>query len=418
LLVKLLKSADKRQFALGLKLTREVAGSEVTDALLAELRQAAPARQALLLLALADRADPKARDVLLEAAKNGAGEVRIASIRGLKNSACASCGRVLLDAALDANAEVSQAAADVLADLPTKEIDDMLVARLQSTAGNQRLVLIDLAGRRHIESVAAALLKLADDPDAEVRLAALKAAGAVLPVNDLPTLIARAVAQDKPAEAKVAEAALRAACTRIPDRDALAAKVIDEISRAQATAKCTLLGVLVTVGGDKALGVVAAAAKDPDAAIRLASYQALGKWTSASAGPVLLGLIKSGDPELKIGALRAYIRVARQFAIPNGPRMAMFREIMTLAQRDEERRLALQILKQIRTPESLSIAVGYLDKRALRDEAATVAVTMSEKMIASKPAEVAAAMKQVLRVAKNKDVVDKARGLLNRAEKK
>ena len=43
---------------------------------------------------------------------------------------------------------------------------------------------------------------------------------------------------------------------------------------------------------------------------------------------------------------------------------------------------------------------------------------MSEKMVASKPAEVAAAMKQVLRVAKGKDVVDKARGLLNRTGKK
>ncbi len=43
LLVELLKSADKKQFALGLKLTREISGSEVTDALLTELGQALPA---------------------------------------------------------------------------------------------------------------------------------------------------------------------------------------------------------------------------------------------------------------------------------------------------------------------------------------------------------------------------------------
>ena len=48
LLVELLKSADKKRFALGLKLTREISASEVTDALLAELGQAPPARQALL----------------------------------------------------------------------------------------------------------------------------------------------------------------------------------------------------------------------------------------------------------------------------------------------------------------------------------------------------------------------------------
>jgi HEAT repeat protein len=418
LLVELLKSSDKKRFALGLKLTRELSGSEVTDALLAELAQAAPVRQALLLLALADRADPKARDALLQAAKSGVGDARIASIHGLKKVSDASCGPVLLDAALDANADVSEAAVNVLADLPAKEIDDLLIARLQSASGDSRVVLIDLAGRRHIETVTAALLKFADDPDAKIRTAALTALGATIPVKELPVLIARAVAQDKPEEAKVAEAALRAACGRMSDRDASTAQILDAIASAPVPAKCTLLGVLVTIGGDKALKAVVATAKDSNAEVRRAGYRALGEWTSADAGPELLNLVKSGDPKLRIGALRAYIRIARQFDIPNGPRMAMFHEIMTLAQRDDERRIALDILKQIRTPKALSVAIGYLDQPKLRDAAASVAVTMSEKMVASKPTEVAAAMKQVLQVAKNKDVVDKARGLLNRSGKK
>ena len=80
-----------------------------------------------------------------------------------------------------------------------------------------------------------------------------------------------------------------------------------------------LLGVLVTIGGDKALKAVAAAAKDSNAEVRRAGYRALGEWTSADAGPELLSLVKSGDPELKIGALRGYIRVARQFDIPRRP---------------------------------------------------------------------------------------------------
>jgi hypothetical protein len=39
-------------------------------------------------------------------------------------------------------------------------------------------------------------------------------------------------------------------------------------------------------------------------------------------------------------------------------------------------------------------------------------------MIASKPNEVAAAMKQVIEAAKSKDLVEKARSLLNRTGKK
>jgi HEAT repeat protein len=417
LVVELLKSTDKKRFALGLKLTREISGPELTDALLAELAQAAPARQPLLLMALADRGDPKARDALLQAAKGGVGDVRIAALRGLKNVSDSSCGPVLLDAALEENAEISEAAADILADLPAKEIDDLVVARLQSASGKSQIVLIELAGRRHIESVTPVLRKLADDSDAQVRMAAIAALGATISVRDLSILTTRAVAQDKPEEAQVAEAALRAACTRMSDRDASAAKVLEAIASAQVPAKVKLVGVLVPIGGDRALKAVAAAAADSNADVRRAGYRALGEWTSADAGPVLLKLVKSGDPELKINALRAYIRVARQFDIPNGPRMEMFQEIMTLAQRDDERRLALDILKQIRTPESLSTAVSFLDQPKLSDAAANVAITMSEKMLASKPDEVAAAMKQVIQSAKNKDLVEKARGVLNRTGK-
>jgi HEAT repeat protein len=294
----------------------------------------------------------------------------------------------------------------------------LVVARLQAASGKSRGVLIDLVRRRHIESATAVLLKLADDPAAEIRTAALTALGATITVQRLSILTDRVVAQDNSQEAQAAEAALRAACARISDRDMAAVQVLTAITSAPVPGKCRLLGVLVTVGGDKALQAVAAAAQDSNAEVRRAGYRALGEWTSADAGPELLTLVKTGDPELKVNALRGYIRVARQFDIPNGPRMAMFREIMTLAQRDDERRIALDILKQIRTTDSLSTAVGYLDQPKLSDAAATVAVTLSEKMLATKPDEVAAAMRRVLQACKNKDVVEKARGVLNRTGQK
>ncbi len=418
MLVELLKSGNKKRFALGLKLTREIAAPEVTDILLAELPQTSLSRQPLVLLALADRADPKARDALLVAAKSGAHDVRIASIRGLKKAGDASCGPVLLDAAVGVSDDVSEAAVEVLADLPAKEIDELLAARLQTAEGKGQLVLIALAGRRHIESVTPLLLKLADNADVGVRAAALTALGATIRASELSVLINRALGKGRPEEVHAAEVALKTACGRMSDHDAATTQVLAALADAQVPAKCKLLELLVTIGGDKALKVVAAAAKDSNAEVRRAAYKALGEWTSADAGPMLLDLIKSGDSDLKIGALRGYIRVARQFAIPNDRRMAMFQEIMTLAQRDDERRLALDILKQIRTPESLSVAVGYLDQPSLREAAARVAVTMSDKMIATTPAEVAAAMKQVLRTAKDRDVVNKARALLNRSEKK
>ena len=159
----------------------------------------------------------------------------------------------------------------------------------------------------------------------------------------------------------------------------------------------------MSVGGPKALEAVSAAAEDADPAVRDAAYRALGEWTSADAGPELLALAKApGDDKLQTRALRGYIRVARQFNIPDPQRLAMYGEIRSLAKRDEEKRIALDVLKQIISAESLALAVENLDKPALQEAAARVAVTISQKLVASQPAAVAKAMEKVLQATKNK----------------
>ena len=96
LLVELLQSPDKSLFALGLSTARELPGAEVTAALVAEQERATPQRQALLILALADRGDSAPVTVLLKAAASGSVNVRIAAIRVLDEGATPlACPRCL-----------------------------------------------------------------------------------------------------------------------------------------------------------------------------------------------------------------------------------------------------------------------------------------------------------------------------------
>jgi len=135
LLVEQLQSADKDYFAIGLRTARELAGREVTDALVAVLGKAAPERQALLILALADRGDAPALPAVLQAAKNGPAEVRIMALRVMKRLGNASYLPVLLEAALDEHEGLAQTAAEVLEELPGKDVDDDLAARLTKAEG-------------------------------------------------------------------------------------------------------------------------------------------------------------------------------------------------------------------------------------------------------------------------------------------
>jgi HEAT repeat protein len=416
LLAEILHSVDKTFFNLGLRLSREMPGEATSGVLAAELANASPERQALLIQALAERADGKAVAFVLQTAKAGAGQVRFAAIRGLQRSGSGSCLPVLMDAALEANADASQAAIAVLAELPGDDLDADLLTRLASATGRARLVLIQIVGQRHVAAATPALTKAADDPQPAVRAAALTALGGTGGLADIAFLIARATGQASPEETRAAQAALRALCGRMPDRQACAERLAGAMTAAPLAVKSGLIDALAGVGGPKALQLVAAAARDPSSEVRDAAYRTLGEWMTADAATELLALAKSDpDGKFQVRALRGYLRIARQFDIPNGRRLAMYREALALARRDDEKRLAVEVLARVRTAQSLTLAIGHLGDPALAETAAKAAVMISDRLVAAQPAAVAKAMQQVLAVAKAKDTLAKAKALEERA---
>jgi HEAT repeat protein len=417
LLAEQLKSPNKALFGIGLSVARELPGPKVTEALVAELSKATPDRQVLLILALADRGDATTSPAVLEAAKSGPNNVRIAAIRVLQRQGDVACVALLLDAAIGEDTELSQAAATALAELPGKAVDADLVARLQNAAGETRMILIEIAGQRRIEAALPILLKAADDSESQVRAAALAAMGSVVTSQDLPLLIDRAVKPRDPQDAKAAENALRAACIRMADREACAEKLSAALPTADVAAKCRLLAALGAMGGENALKAVAAAGKDPSPEIQDVASRVLGEWMSADAGPALLDMAKSaGDEKYKTRAVRGYIRLARQLKLPAETRLDMFRAAMEAAKRNEEKRLALEILTRIPTAATLQLAVSHSNDPALKDAAADAAVKIAGKIVGSEPRAVAEAMDKIVALGFGGNVGNRAKQLLDQAK--
>ena len=354
---------------------------------------------------------------MLEAANSGPNNVRIAAIRVLQRQGDASCVALLLDAAIGEDAELSQAAATALTELPGKAVDADLVARLQNAAGETRMILIEVAGQRRIEAALPILLKAADDSESQVRAAALAALGSVITSQDLPVLIERAVKPRYPQDAKAAENALRAACIRMADREACAEKLSAALPTADVAAKCRLLAALGAMGGENALKAVAAAGKDPSPEIQDVASRVLGEWMSVDAGPALLEMAKSArDEKYKTRAMRGYIRLARQLKLPAETRLDMFRAAMKAAQRNEEKRLALDILTRIPTAATLQLAVSHLNEPALKDAAADAAVKIAGKIVGSEPKAVAEAMEKVVALGIGGNTGNRAKQLLDQAK--
>ncbi|MHB8901908.1 MAG: HEAT repeat domain-containing protein [Thermoguttaceae bacterium] len=382
LLVEAIGGPDYALAAAAIRAGMESPAPEITDALLDLLAKVPADRQGLLILALADRGDARVLPAVLRAAQGSDANLRILAFRALKRVGDASCVPALLDAAVEGSEDTAQAALDSLENLQDKSVDDQLVARLADSQGKMRVVLIQLAGRRRTAAAAPALWLAADDADPAVRAAALASLGATLGTADLPKLIARLGAAKDAAEADALDKALSDVCLRAADREAAAAQLAAAMPEADATVKARILQSLSDVGGKAALQAVAAAARSDQADVRDAAFRVLGEWSSADAAPVLLDLHNAAqDDRLKIRAIRAYIRIARQFDMPAAERAAMCRTALAKATRDEDKRLVLEVLLRYPSDEMQAIAEEAAKIPALKEPAMLVVMGMASKGI-------------------------------------
>ena len=93
----------------------------------------------------------------------------------------------------------------------------------------------------------------------------------------------------------------------------------------------------------------------------------------------------------RVRALRGYLRIARQQKLPDAERLAMCRQALKLADRDEERALVLDALKRCPSAESIELASSLLDDKGVHEHAVETAVFIAEKIKDKDPAAAKAA---------------------------
>jgi HEAT repeat protein len=391
-----LHSADKAMFNLGLRMAREMPGAETSTWLAAELPSLPAGRQAALLLALGDRNDRVALPVVLAASKSPSLVLRVAALRVLGQLGDPAALAILLEAALGDD-EAVEVAKDGLKTLPGQEVDAAVTARLSAADAKAKITLFEVAGARRTVAAEPLVRAALADADPAVRAAAMTAMGQLIELKDLQFLIGRALAGATAEEATAAQNALKIAALRMADREGCAAKLAEALKGATGANQAYLFDLLVKVSGPKALETVVVAARAQDLDTKEAATRALGEWVNADAAPALLEMAKSEtDAKYQIRALRGYIRIARQLQLPDPARLAMFRTAMTVATRPDEKRLTLDILTRIPSPETLGVATEYLGNSVLRKAAADAAVKIAVKQLNVAPKAVAAAMQKVV----------------------
>ncbi len=414
-LAKELKSDDASRFALALTVSHELPASKVAQAVAGLLGAAPPQRQMALLTLLESLGDASAQASVLQLLQSPDAQVRAAAIRSLSALGDAATLAVLYQATSDPDATVAAAARDTLITMKHPDVDAAVMGMFQKAEGDSRLLLLDLLGQRRIVAAIPLMEKAADDSNASVRSAAIRALGQATDVAHLPLLVARLTKAENSQDQAAVHAALRSACSRLPNKQGCAEKLTAALGEASPPVKCLLIDVLGVVGDSNALAAVAAGVADSNAQVRDAATRVLGNWPNAEAAPALLkAATELPDDNLRIRSLRGYIRIARQLDMGDGQRLQMCQKAMEAAGRDDERILVLDACTRIPNEASLAFVVSHADNPALRKAAGAAAVSIAERIVSAAPQAAAKAVQKIMPALEDPDLIRRGKEVLDK----
>ena len=426
-LVKQINSDDPMLFLVAMKAGRELpAGEAVTKAMLDQLdNQTNDIRKALLVRAIGDRKDAASKAVSLpvisKLAQTGDEKMRAAAIDALRNIGDASVAAILVDAVNQKGSEMVVAAAmKTLTDLPGAEVDAAIVELLEKGDTAAKIAAIGLIEERRITSAAVPLLEKGlgnSNADADVRKAALEALGQVADIAELPQLLAYLGKTKSEKDLGELQRVLKSACTRMP-QDAATVEVVKQIADSPQATQLSLLELLMEIAGPKALEAVEAYAWGDDAELKNKAIALLGSWRSPKDVDLIaaacLKLAKEA-PERghRYNAGRGYIRLARQFDMPEAKRIEMARQMLVLQNRIEDKLLVFDVYSRYPSANMLAETMKLINQEPLQEKACEAAVIIGEKT-PEKTDAVNTAMKTVLEKSKNDEIKARAQRVLDR----
>ena len=118
-----------------------------------------------------------------------------------------------------------------------------------------------------------------------------------------------------------------------------------------------------------------------DEELQNAGSRVLGQWMNVDAAPVLLELAKNPSAEkYQVRALRGYIRLARQFSMPDRERAAMCAAALAASPRPEEQKLVMAILERYPSIDTMKVATSAIKTSAVIADATNAALVIAQKL--------------------------------------
>jgi len=319
------------------------------------------------------------------ASKSPYPEVRAAAWQALAELSDTSMIPALTNAAAKGQEAERRAARDTLARIHGPGVREALLAYLKQAGTAEKVELLLAIGKRNDTAAAPLLLQYVNAPEETIRLAALESLRRLAVTDTLLPLLDLIVTSKSDAERNAVLKALNAVCQASPDKNRVSRRVIGAMNRLPASERRYALPLLLELATGQALTEMLKYTQSSDAQLVRESVRLLTQWPNALPAEKLLEMARTNsDPSLRTLALRGGITVAGRE--PNhSARLALIRQALPLANRTEEKKLALSQLGRIPLTEALEMSLGYLDDPELVNEAGLAAVGIAESLADANP---------------------------------
>jgi HEAT repeat protein len=368
-----LKSSDYGLQQVAARIGGGLTGPQATGRFVDAWSTLAPPAQIVLLTAFVDRRETAAAPLAERAIESQDAGLRRAGIQAESLLGGAKAVPQLVDLAVQGQGEDRDVARNSLAHMPGADAEKAILQLAQQGSPEQRATLMGVLADRPTPPAVAVLVASIGGPDERVAVEAARALGRVGGPNEQDPLLTLLTSTHSDSLRDAAKDAAISIGQRLPDRNAIAVAPLTHYINADNAGKAALLPVLAASGNGDALRELARATEASDAELKQAAVTALAdSWSDDRALPTLLNLAKSdGDKAIRVQALRGGLRIiAQDDRAPADTRADRIADALKIAERPEEKKQALSILRDCRTERAAQLAASLLDDPELFPEAA------------------------------------------------
>ena len=422
-ILRLMEGTDETILSVAMELAREIPGRAATNAFAALVPQATSgAKKVALIELLGVRGDSAGREAVLGALKGRKWQretreaVRLAVIKalaGVGNENDVSLLVGLAGQTVKGKAEEQKWARFSLGQLRGGKVNEALTAALGEGDAAIRREAIRALGARGATEAVGDLLGLAGESDATLRRTALEALGQLADEKSLGALVKWMIGAKESYESLAAERAVINVCARCRDKAAAGKVLAAGMGAASAKTRRSLMRICGRLGGPEVLNVLAAGAQDDDENVREAAVSGMAYSPDVRASEMLLKIAKSAPkPDHRTLALKGYIRSMRQRSLPPEKKIWLYLQVLDLAQRPQEKKLALDGLGDLKTLGAMKFAMEHLYTPEVKDSAAHAVCRIARHLYETNPKDVRDAIQKVLQISQDENVVQEAKKIL------